>query len=353
MQRSEKMPGKNISKPIVFLVVLAAIVIIIAGMKNAKEIIIPFLLSGFIAIICGPSLLWLKRKGLNNGIAILVVIASVSLAGLLVAALVGNSVNDFARGLPFYQTKLDQLVATMAVLLSKVGISIDNKSLAEYIDPGAAMRLVSEVFSGFGNALSNAFIIILTVIFILLESSSFRPKIKDAFSKPGFSMTGFDSFIASINRYMAIKTWVSLATGVFVAGWLAILKVDYPLLWGLLAFLLNYVPNIGSIIAAIPPVLLALIQFGMIKALLAAGGFAFVNIIIGNVVEPRFLGKGLGLSTLVVFMSLAFWGWVLGPVGMLLSVPLTMTVKIALASDKETIWLATLLGPADGHSEEI
>lgn len=352
MQRSEKMSDRAISKPSGFLFILAAIVIIIAGMKSAKDIIIPFLLSGFIAIICGPSLLWLQKKGLKNGIAILVVIGFVLVGGLLVAGLVGNSVNDFARDLPFYQTKMDALVSTMAVQLNKVGISIDNKSLSEYIDPGAAMRLVSEVFSGFGNALSNAFIIILTVIFILLESSSFRPKIKAAFSKPGFSMTGFDSFITSINQYMAIKTWVSLGTGVFVAIWLAILKVDYPLLWGLLAFLLNYVPNIGSIIAAIPAVLLALIQFGLIKAMLAAGGFAFVNIIIGNVVEPRYMGKGLGLSTLVVFMSLAFWGWVLGPVGMLLSVPLTMTVKIALASNEETIWVSTLLGPAEGCSEE-
>ncbi len=341
------MSDKDISKPIEILFVLAAIVIIISGMKAAKDIIIPFLLSGFIAIICGPSLLWLKKKGLNNTIAILVVVASVSMAGLLVAALVGNSVNDFAYDLQSYQAKFDGLIASLALLLGKVGISIEKKALAGYIDPGAAMYLVSEVFSGFGKALSNAFIIILTIIFILLESSSFRPKIKNAFGKPGFSMTGFDTFITSINQYMAIKTWVSLATGVFVAVWLAILKVDYPLLWGLLAFLLNYVPNIGSIIAAIPAVLLALIQFGLIKALMAAGGFAFVNIIIGNVVEPRFMGKGLGLSTLVVFMSLAFWGWVLGPVGMLLSVPLTMTVKIALASNDETSWLATLLGPAD------
>jgi len=206
------------------------------------------------------------------------------------------------------------------------------------------MRLVSEVFSGFGNALSNAFIIILTVIFILFESSSFREKMEGAFEKSDFSMAGFDKFIKSINKYMAIKTWISLATGIFVAVWLAILKVDYPLLWGLLAFLLNYVPNIGSIIAAIPAVLLALIQFGIFKASLVAGGFALVNIVIGSILEPRFLGKGLGLSTLVVFISLAFWGWVLGPVGMFLSVPLTMTVKIALSSSDETSWISTMMG---------
>jgi len=338
------MPARDMSKPISYLLALASIVVIIAGMKAAKDILVPFLLSGFIAVICGPLLLWLKRRGLNDTIAIIVVMTSVSIIGLLVATLLGNSVNDFAHNLQFYQGKFDNLVAALADLLGKVGITIEKKALAEYVDPGAAMRLVSEVFSGFGNALSNAFIIILTVIFILFESSSFREKMEGAFEKSDFSMAGFDKFIKSINKYMAIKTWISLATGIFVAVWLAILKVDYPLLWGLLAFLLNYVPNIGSIIAAIPAVLLALIQFGIFKASLVAGGFALVNIVIGSILEPRFLGKGLGLSTLVVFISLAFWGWVLGPVGMFLSVPLTMTVKIALSSSDETSWISTMMG---------
>ncbi len=144
---------------------------------------------------------------------------------------------------------------------------------------------------------------------------------------------------------MVIKTLVSLATGIAIAIWLGVLGVDYAMLWGLLAFLLNYVPNIGSIIAAIPAVLLALVQLGVGSALLAALGFLVVNAAIGNVIEPRFMGRGLGLSTLVVFLSLVFWGWVLGPVGMLLSVPLTMTVKIALESNEDTRWIAILLGP--------
>jgi AI-2 transport protein TqsA len=144
---------------------------------------------------------------------------------------------------------------------------------------------------------------------------------------------------------MAIKTWMSLATGIAVFIWLVIIGVNYAVLWGLLAFFLNYVPNIGSIIAAIPAVLLALIQLGLVKSIIVAGGFTVINLLIGNVIEPRFMGRGLGLSTLVVFLSLLFWGWVLGPVGMLLSVPLTMTAKIALDSRDETRWLAILLGP--------
>jgi len=329
-----------------FTLILAALVIVIAGIKAAQPIVIPFLLSGFIAIICGPPLIWLQKKGLPTGIAILVVILGVSLFGLLITVLIGSSVNNFSHDLPVYQTKLDNMTAQLANLLSNFGLNIEDKALGEYIDPGAAMHFASKLLSGFGNVLSNAFIILLTVIFILLEAANFRSKIKSALGerRSGFSLADFDHFVDSVNQYMAIKTWLSLATGIFIATWLAIIKVDYPLLWGLLAFLLNYVPNIGSIIAAIPATLLALIQFGPGGALLAASGYGLVNIVIGNVIEPRFMGKGLGLSTLVVFISLAFWGWVLGPVGMLLSVPLTMTVKIALSHSKETCWISTMMG---------
>ena len=137
---------------------------------------------------------------------------------------------------------------------------------------------------------------------------------------------------------------MSLLTGVVIALWLWFLNVDYAVLWGLMAFLFNFVPNIGSIIAAVPAVLLALIDPGPVAAFYAACGYLVVNVIIGNVIEPRVMGKGLGLSTLVVFLSLVFWGWVFGPVGMLLSVPLTMIVKIVLEEHPETNWIAVLLG---------
>ena len=133
-------------------------------------------------------------------------------------------------------------------------------------------------------------------------------------------------------------------TGVIIGVALWLIGVDYPVLWGVLAFMLNFVPNIGSIIAAVPAVLLTIVQLGIGPAFLVAVVYVAVNILIGSILEPRFMGKGLGLSTLVVFVSLIFWGWVLGPVGMLLSVPLTMIFKIALESSPETRWIAVLLG---------
>ena len=344
MDTSQEVGATKVSR---MLIIAAAFVIVIAGMRSAQSLLVPFLLSIFISIICGPVLFWLKKKGLSTSLALVTVIITILAAGLLITALVGTSIHSFSQSLPFYQEKLAQKMAALAVFLGDHGVEISDSRIVDYIDPGAAMGLASNILSGLGNMLSNTFLILLTVILILLEASSFSVKLHKAFGSSENSLETFNKFIANVNSYMAIKTWMSLASGILVAIWLYILGVDFPLLWGFLAFLLNYVPNIGSIIAAVPAVLLALIQHGSLTALLAAAGFLTFNMVIGNFIEPRYLGRGLGLSTLVIFLSLVFWGWVLGPVGMFLSVPLTMTVKIALSTNKETKWVNILLGTAD------
>ena len=146
---------------------------------------------------------------------------------------------------------------------------------------------------------------------------------------------------------MVIKTLISLATGLLIGIWLTVLGVDFPILWGFLAFLLNYVPSVGSTIAGVPAVLLALIHLGVGRAVMAAAGYMAVNFILDNVIETRIMGRKLGLSTLVVFLSLIFWGSMLGPVGMVLCIPLTMTVKFACENNEDTQWIALLLGPAE------
>lgn len=199
------------------------------------------------------------------------------------------------------------------------------------------------MLSGVGNVMANLFLIILTIVFMLFEAQSLPKKLHLALDDPDMRLKQIDRFLQSVNQYMVIKTLVSLATGIIVGVGLTFIGVDYAMLWAVIAFLFNYIPNIGSIIAAIPAVLLAFIQLGPA----AAGGTALLyvgaNMVMGNIIEPKFMGRGLGLSTLVVFLSLIFWGWLLGSVGMLLSVPLTMVVKIALESSKSGNWLAILL----------
>jgi predicted PurR-regulated permease PerM len=206
------------------------------------------------------------------------------------------------------------------------------------------MSFAGNVLKGFGSFLANAFLVLLIVVFMLLEVSDIPDRVCTALGRPDVEFGWFGNFTANLRRYLAIKTWVSLATGICVGGWLWFLGVDFPFLWGLLAFLFNYVPNIGSIIAAVPAVLLTIIQLGWGNAFLVAILYVAVNIVFGTIVEPRFLGRGLGLSTLIVFLSLIFWGWVLGTIGLFLSVPLTMTAIIALKSKPETQWIAVVLG---------
>ena len=330
------------------LFTIAAFIIVVAGMRASVDILVPFLLAAFIAIISAPPLFWLKSKGLPGWLALLVVISSIFMIGFLIAWLVGSSVKDFSNDLPVYEEKLRQQTIVILGWLAKLGVDTSNLGLTEIFNPGAAMKLVATGLNSLGNVLANGFLIAMTVIFMLLEATSIPTKLRSIVGDRASSMTPFENFISNVKNYMAIKTLVSLGTGILVAVWIFVMGVDYPLLWGLLAFALNYVPNIGSIIAAVPPVLLAIIQVGFFKAMIIAAGFIVINVAIGSIIEPRFMGRGLGLSTLVVFLSLLFWGWVLGPVGMLLSVPLTITAKIALDSREESRWIAVLLGPESG-----
>lgn len=327
------------------LITFAAFVVVVAGLRAAEPIVVPFLLSVFLAIISAPPLFWLENRGLPKWLAMLTVITGIVAVAFGITALLGNSINDFSRDIPFYKTRLKEQFGGLVTWLSAHGLQVTREQVLGYVNPGKAIELVGEIFNGFGGVLANAFLIFLTVIFILFEAHSFPQKIRAAIDDPEKKLKRFEQFAENLIRYLAIKTMTSLGTGIAIGVWLWIMGVEYPVLWGLLAFLLNYVPNIGSIIAAVPALLLTVVQLGPITALWVALAYLVVNIVFGNVIEPRFMGRGLGLSTLVVFLSLVFWGWVLGPVGMLLSVPLTMTLKIALDGSEETRWMAIMLGP--------
>jgi len=318
----------------------------VAGMREAASLLLPFLVSAFLALICAAPLFWLKGRGLPSFVAVLLVV--LVLLGLLslLGVLVGTSLNDFYRALPAYQNSLQEISLEFRLWLEARGLGLPERFLSDIFAPGAVMRFAGSLLSSLGGLITNAFVILLTVVFMLLEASSFPIKLKSVLADPGTSFRYFTTIAENINRYLALKTLVSLATGLSVWLWLAIVGVDFAILWGLLAFLFNYIPNIGSIIAALPPALLALVQLGPTSALLVLIGFLVINAVLGSIVEPRLMGYGLDLSTLVVFVSLVSWQWVLGPVGMLLSVPLTMTLKIALESHEDTRWVAVLLGSA-------
>jgi len=312
-------------------------------MRAATAIVIPFLLAVFIAIICSPPLFWLQRRGVPKALAVSAILLGLLVIMFLLVVFVGRSLNAFSQQLPTYQERLSGLITQSLDWLKSLGVDVTKLPVTDFFSPGKIMRLVSFGLGALRGLLTNLFLILLIVLFILMEASGFPRKLQAAFRDPEKTLGPFRVFTASVNRYIGLKTVFSLATGVFIWISLAIIGVDFAATWGLLAFFLNFVPNIGSIIAAVPAILWALIQLGVPSALLVCLGYLIVNVVIGNFLEPRFMGQRLGLSTLVVFLSLIFWGWVLGSIGMVLSVPLTMIVKIALDSNEDTRWIAILL----------
>jgi len=333
----------------------AAIVIIIVGINLAQSVVVLFLVSFFLALLGTPPVIWLKEKHIPSGFAVLIVMSCMLVVVILIGLQIGISFGSFSDELPLLQSRIREQVLDFVVLLKSKGIVVKEVFFLEYINPESIMRLTADLLTGLSSLLSDLVLILLTVTFILLEVSSFPVKLRTVLGDPLQKFPQFIKFANEMKRYMVIKTFMSLGSGILIAVWLYILGVDYPLLWGFLAFLLNYIPNIGSIIAAIPAVILAIVQLGFGSALLVALGYIVVNFVEGNVIEPRLMGRKLGLSTLVVFLSLIFWGALLGLVGAILSIPLTMTLKFAFESNESTKWISVLLGPEkfEEHSVAI
>ena len=329
------------------LVKIAALIIIFAGVIYAKSLITPFLLALFISIICEQPVSWLEKKKILRGLALVIVILGMIILFSGFAFLIGGTISSFSGNLSKYESTLSSLSDSAVKFLNDKGLNIHQDQLFSFVQPAKILEFTATALNTVVNMMGNTFLILLIVLFTLMEFGSFSVKAKAILVGSDKSLSYFSTILQNIRHYLGIKTLICLLTGLFVFIALLIIGVDYPLLWALIAALMNYIPNIGSIIAALPAVLFALVQLGLGGAFWTLGSFMIVNNILGNFVEPRIMGKGLGLSTLVVFLSLLFWGFILGPVGMFLSVPFTMTIKIILEQNEKTKWLAILLGTPD------
>ena len=324
------------AKPIITLnglkivIMLGMLVIILTGVRFAADIIVPFILALFIAVILNPLVQRMVRIRIPRVLAITLLISIIIIAMVLLVAYLGTSLNELARTLPKYRSSLVIPLLQIEPWLQRAGIEVSVEELLKYIDPNAAMTLVTSLLAQLSNAMTSIFLLFLTVVFMLLEVPQLPAKLQHIMVRPVEGMGAIQRALDSVSRYLVLKTAISLVTGCVVWGMLVALDVRFAFVWGLLAFALNYIPNIGSVLAAIPPILQVLVFSGLYDALILLAGYLVINLVFGNILEPRMMGRGLGLSTLVVFLSLIFWGWLLGPVGMLLSVPLTIIVKIAL-----------------------
>lgn len=331
------MKGRNLT----ILTLLA----VLTALYFAREIVNPVLLALFIAIILVKPMQFLVSKKIPQGMSVTLVVLGILGVYFGLLTLLGSSISMFIENAPEYAESLRAHTGSLAAKLEARGISV--ASSVEALDPSKIMNYTADLASGLGGSLSNDFTLLLLTIFLLAEVDVFGLKINYLAKSSKSSTTFLATITDSIRHYLSIKTMTSLVTGALVAVGLAIIGVDYPILWGLIAFLLNYIPNIGSIIAAFPAIAMAFIQFGWSGVLWTALLYLIVNMLVGNVIEPKIMGKGLGLSTFVVFTALIFWGFVLGPVGMFLSVPITIAIKILLEQNDSTKHFALLLGNQD------
>ncbi|EFN6759817.1 AI-2E family transporter [Escherichia coli O45:H11] len=288
------------AKPIITLnglkivIMLGMLVIILCGIRFAAEIIVPFILALFIAVILNPLVQHMVRWRVPRVLAVSILMTIIVMAMVLLLAYLGSALNELTRTLPQYRNSIMTPLQALEPLLQRVGIDVSVDQLAHYIDPNAAMTLLTNLLTQLSNAMSSIFLLLLTVLFMLLEVPQLPGKFQQMMARP-------------------------------VEGMAAIQRA------------------IGSVLAAIPPIAQVLVFNGFYEALLVLAGYLLINLVFGNILEPRIMGRGLGLSTLVVFLSLIFWGWLLGPVGMLLSVPLTIIVKIALEQTAGGQSIAVLL----------
>lgn len=332
------------------LVGIAAVVIILAGVKLSVEIAVPFLLSLFIAIICSPLIKFMTDRKIPHGLAIALLFVLILLIFFFLAGLINGTAKEFTQSIPQYRVLLSERITDFLGFIQRFNlpVSISRESIMEHFDPSILMNFVSRLLLNFSGVVTNVFVLILVVVFMLLEAPTAKHKFALALSKNSTDLERQENYLNRILQgvigYLWVKTITSLLTGVLVWILLKATGVQYAILWATFSFLLNYIPNIGSIIAAVPIIVQALLLNGLGVGLGVTSGIIAINMVVGNILEPKMMGRTLGLSTLIVFLSLLFWGWLLGTVGMLLSVPLTMVVKIALEASPATIKYAALLG---------
>jgi predicted PurR-regulated permease PerM len=333
------------------LVTLAAAVVVLAGLRAATSVIGPVAIALLITIAWSPASRWLQRRGWHPTVASLMgTIVGATVVALLVL-LIYSSVLQLESELPTYQERIGSLRDSVTDLLARLPFDVDGSQLAsaEALQPEAIVGYAVGFLGGLTNTAGTLAILLLLMVFMMIEGVRYPQKLRAAFRASEASAARLDGFVTSMRSYVVINTIFGLIAGVANTLLLLALGVDLAILWGVLSFLLSFLPNIGFVLALAPPALLALLQFGVGRALLVVAGFSVINLVIDNVIKPRYVGESLDLSPAVVVISLVFWGWLMGPVGALLAVPFSIAARLLLEGHEEARWIGHLMSDAGGE----
>ena len=322
---------------------LSAFIVIVAGLYNASDIVVIFILAIFIATILSALIGYLQTYKIPKLISYLVAFVIILAFILFIAYIMGSSLSSFLGNIPSYESKLKSLLASSIMYLNGFDLNIDPQEVSKLINFDDFVSVGTGLLGNLSSLASKALLVAIGIGFILSEAKSFEDKLKIVFSTDDRQIENFNEFSHNIQQYFIVKTLTSFLTGVLVFFTVYFFGIEYPFLWAIIAFLFNFIPVVGSIIAAAPALLLSLTNGGVEPTLWLMVCYFLVNISISNALEPKLMGDELGLSPMVIFFSLIFWGWVLGIAGAFLAVPITMSLKIACESSSKTQWLALLL----------
>jgi len=327
---------------------MATLSIVFMAMKFSAGIIVPFLISVSIAILLAPLLNYLETKHIPRSLSLILLIVLVLVPVVALGGYIGEEVRNFVQNYQTIEKEFDLWLVQMSEKISQLGITLTHNDLREALDQSKLAELIQVLAKQTKNQFSNIFLIFFIVAFILVESNYLYSKfLKVMNDRKGSTKDGME-IIEKIKRYFLIKVKTSLLTALWILLVLWFYDMRFALLWATLVFFLNFIPVVGSIFAAIPAVLLALIDHSLMTAVWIAMWYVIANTVVGNILEPHIMGKGLGLSALTIFLSMIFWGWMFGPAGMILSVPLTMGMQFLFDQYDETKWLAFMLGDYQG-----
>lgn len=330
-----------------FLTVAGAIAVL-AGMRIAAPVIGPIAIALLITIAWSPGSNWLRRRGWPPTVAALTGIVIAIVAVLLFFALVWSSLVDLQAKLPEYQPRAEAIRQAIASRLEALPIDLTRIPSSEAFQPGAILGYALGLVRRLTEAAGNITILLLLMAFMMIEAVRYPEKLHDSFAASADALHRADRFGASMRSYVVISSTFGLIAAVVNTILLLALGVDFAVLWGVISFLLSFVPNVGFLLALVPPTMLALVQYGFARAGMVVAGFVVINFLVDTIVKPRFVGESLDLAPIVVVISLIFWGWLLGPLGALLAVPLSIAAKFLFESFEESRWLAHLMSDRPG-----
>ncbi len=330
------------------LVAFASVVLIVAGLKAMAGLLTPILLSLFLVLVTYPIFAWLKGKGLPQWLAYLLVLLSVVVVGALAVLFLVDSVNELVSLLPAYGDQIEAQVNSLWLWLTEQGVTLDDVQSLDWFQPERIIGLSLSLTSSLLGVLSDTGLTLLIFVYMLAAAPGFSRQLRKGLKNNLPALQRTEAFAQSTSSYLMIKGWLGALTALVQMLLMWWLGLDFFVLWGVLSFAFNFVPNIGFYIALAPPFLIALVELGWIKALLFAVGYIVINNFFDMVVAPRYLSKGLDLSVLVTFLSVIIWAWILGPAGAFLALPLTIMVKkLLLEPFPQTQLVAALMGSAD------